>query len=84
MQIGKFDGADFKYDNSLAPKYPNKTLLVANLGIFIISQHFEIRQIEGLAILNMKIVFLKIVVQKYPKKAFLVKNTQIRHFWSQI
>ena len=25
-------------------------------------------------------VFLKIVVQKYPKKAFLVKNTQIRHF----
>ena len=26
----------------------------------------------------------KILAQKYPNKAFLVKNTQIRHFWFQI
>ena len=27
---------------------------------------------------------LKILAQKYPNKAFLVKNTQKWHFWSQI
>ena len=27
---------------------------------------------------------LKILAQKYPNRVFLVKNTQIRHFWSQI
>ena len=44
LQIDKFEGADFKYDNR----------------------------------------FFKILAQKYPIKAFWVKNTQIRHFWSQI
>ena len=41
LQLDKFEGADFKYDN-------------------------------------------KILAQKYPNKTFLVKNTQISHFWSKI
>ena len=32
----------------------------------------------------MTIVFLKFLAQKYRNAAFLVKNTQIRHCWSQI
>ena len=61
LQISKFEGADFKHGNSfsknLAPKiskedifgqkYPNKTFLVPNLGIFIISQYLAIGQIQG-------------------------------------
>ena len=41
LQIDKFEGADFRYDNSflkiLAQKYQNKAFLVPNLAIFIIS-----------------------------------------------
>ena len=44
LQIDKFEGADFKYDDT----------------------------------------FFQIFAQKHQNKAFLVKNTQIRHFWSQI
>ena len=47
LQFNKFEGADFKYDNSvfkiLAQKYTSKALVVPNLGIFIISQYFAIR-----------------------------------------
>ena len=49
LQLDKFEGADFKYDNSffkiLALKYPNKTFLVPNVGIFVFSQNFAIRHI---------------------------------------
>ena len=44
LQLEKFQGADFKYDNSI----------------------------------------FKLLDQKYPNKAFLVKNTQKRHCWSLI
>ena len=61
LQIDKFEDADFKYDNSifktLAQKYRNKAFLVKNaqirhffvpnLGIFVSSQNFAIRQIQG-------------------------------------
>ena len=51
LQMGKFESADFKYDNSflkiLAPKHPNKAFLVPDLGIFIFSRNFAIRQIRG-------------------------------------
>ena len=33
---------------------------------------------------NTTIVLFKILAQKYPNTAFLVKNTQARHFWPQI
>ena len=32
----------------------------------------------------MTIHFFKIIAQKYPNTAFLVKNTQARDFWTQI
>ena len=48
LQIGKFEGADFKYDKYCfqisAQKYPNKAFLVPNLGIFIFSRNFAVRQ----------------------------------------
>ena len=50
MQIDKFEGADFKYDNSvfkiLAHNYQNRAFLVPNLGIFIISQ-FQLHKFKG-------------------------------------
>ena len=49
--MDKLEGADFKYDNSffkiLAQKYPNKTFLVPNLAIFVISRNFASRSIRG-------------------------------------
>ena len=60
LQLDKFKGADFKYDNSFflisspkiskysifGQKYPNKALLVPNLSIFVSSQNFAITQIR--------------------------------------
>ena len=44
LQIYKFETADFKHDNSflkiIAQKYPNKGLLLPNLGIFVFSLNF--------------------------------------------
>ena len=44
QNFDKFEGADFKYGNnhfqSLTQKYPNKTLSVRNLGIFVFSEKF--------------------------------------------
>ena len=61
-------------------KYPNKAFLFPNSGIFVSS---KILQFEG-ADFKYEIIFLKILAQKYPNTVFLVKNTQIRHFQSQI
>ena len=81
LQIDKFKGADFKYDNSflkiLAQNYPRKTFLVPNLAIFIISRNFahkilQLDQYEG-ADFKFNDKFLK----------FWLKNTQIRYFWSK-
>ena len=51
MQLDKHEVADFKYDNSFlkisAQKYLSKVFLIPNLGIYIISQNFTMRQIWG-------------------------------------
>ena len=86
LQIYKFEGADFKYDNSLflilALKYPNKAFLIKNtqqgifspnLCIFVFSQNLQIYKFEG-ADFKYDNSFLK----------FQPKSTQIRHFGSQI
>ena len=48
LQLGKFDGTDFQYDNTfltfITPKYPIKEFRVPNLGIFVFLQNFTIRQ----------------------------------------
>ena len=45
----KFEGGDFKHDNSflktLAQTYLSKAFLVPDLGIFIFSRNFAFRQI---------------------------------------
>ena len=60
LELDKFKGVDFKYDNSFfkisspkiskcgifGQKYSNKALLVPNLSIFVSSQNFAIRQIR--------------------------------------
>ena len=86
LEIDKFEGADFKSDNSsfniLAQKYPNKEFFVKNIKIrhfWSQNQSFSFLQFcssTNLKVLisNMTIVFLK----------FQPKNTQIRHFWSKI
>ena len=85
MQIDKFKGADFKYDNSflkiLAQNYPNKTFLVPNLAIFIISRNFahkilQFDQYEG-ADFKFNNRLFKILAQKYPNKVFLVPSLSI-------
>ena len=49
LQFDKYEGADFKYGNkyfqNLLQKYANKAVLVPNLGIFVFSEKFGIRQI---------------------------------------
>ena len=71
LQFDKF--ADFKYDNSFwnfsKKKYPDKTLLVLNLGIFVISWNFVINKFEG--------AYFK--YDKYVSE-FQSKDTKIRHF----
>ena len=54
LQQDKFEDADFKYDNSIfkfqkyySQKYQIKTFLVTNLGIFVSSRNFDIRQTRG-------------------------------------
>ena len=51
LLLDKFEGADFKYKNSffqiLIQKYQHEAFLVRNLGVFVISWNFPIRQIRG-------------------------------------
>ena len=74
LQLRKFDGADFKYDNIFAKitahKYTNHTFLVSNLDIFVFFVKFAIRQISG--------CWFQIWQQFFFK--FQPKNMQIRHF----
>ena len=54
--------------------------MVPNLGIFVSSKNLQLDKFEG-ADFKYDNSFLK---QKCPNQAFLVKNTQIIHFWFQI
>ena len=51
LQLHKFQGVDFKYDNIVfkfqPKKYPNKEFLVPNLGIFSSAPKCVIRQTRG-------------------------------------
>ena len=52
LHLNKFEGADFKYDNSFLKfypkKYPNQAFLVPNLGIFVFfSEILQIDKFEG-------------------------------------
>ena len=51
LQLHKFEGVDFQYDNSffkiLPQKYPNKAFLVPNLGIFVCRKILQLDKFEG-------------------------------------
>ena len=86
LQIDKFEGTDFKYDNSffkiLAQKYPVKVFLVKNTQ----KQHFW-SQIQTFLFLHKILQLDKFenVGFKYDNSSlkFQPENTQIRHFWSR-
>ena len=83
LELDKFEGADFKYDNrffkTVAQKYPQEAFLVQNLGIFIISRNLATRQIQGCWFKIWQYCF-QTPVQKYPNKAFWVPNLAILVF----
>ena len=76
----KREGADFKYDITFlkffVQKYLNKSFLVPNLAIFIISQNNVIGQIQG-RWFQVTQYFFRIPVEKYSNKACLVPNLGI-------
>ena len=77
LQLDKFEGADFKFDNIFfqipAQKYPNHTFLVQNLDFFFLRKICNQTNLRVL-ISNMTIVFSNLQP----------KNTKIRHFWPDI
>ena len=81
LQLEKFEGADFKYDNmtnmtNSSSKIPKNAFLVPNLSIFFSFLFFEILQLVTFKGADFKYdnIFLK----------FMPKSTRIRHCWSQI
>ena len=81
--LDKFEGADFKYDNSLLNFLPQNTqlikFLVSNLGILIfhIISHFS--KFEG-ADFKYDNNFFTILTEKCPNKAFSVPNLGVFNF----
>ena len=79
MQLDKFEGADFKYDNSffkknLAQKYQNKAFLLPNLNIFILHQTLQAENFE-----DVDLKYDNSFFEFYPHP--LPENTQIKHFF---
>ena len=56
---------------------------ISNLGILFFCQILQIDKFEGVDFKYDK-NYLKIQAQKNTNKAFLVKNTQGKQFWTQI
>ena len=64
----------------LAQRYPKKAIFVPNLSIFVISQYFPVRQIQGLWFQIWQNCF-QIPEEKYIKKAFFMQNSGIFVFF---
>ena len=76
LQSGKFQGADFKYDNSfskIVPKHPNKVFAPKFKSFYFCRKRFSLWRIREC---------LYQIWQKFSSKFWL--NTQMRYFWSQI
>ena len=57
--------------------------MVTNFGILFFREIFQIDKFEG-ADFKYENSFFKTLPQKCPNQAFLFKETQVTHFWSQI
>ena len=77
LHLDKFEGADFKYDNIVSNSGPK----IPKSGVF--GPILEIDKLEDADFKYDNSIF-KILAETYPNKAFLVKNIQIKDFWSQI
>ena len=84
LQLGKFEGADLKYNYVLfkfqPKKYPNKSFLVRNLGIFAFSRNFAIRQIRGCS--NIAILFSN-SSPKLPKSGIFGPKFRNFHYFTK-
>ena len=83
LHLDQFEGADFKYDKIVFKCQHNNTQIRpywSQISAFL--YFFEILQLDKFKGADFKShnSFLKILAQKYPNKAFLVKNTQKWHF----
>ena len=80
LQLEKFEGADFKYDNNAFQiLIQNKESLVPNLGIFIFTKILQRDKFEDPDFKDEN-SFFKILIQKYLIIAFLVLNLAIYVF----
>ena len=77
LQLEKFEGAGFKYDNNFFQiafqKYPYKAFLVRKLRIFIFAPTLQQDKFQDTDSKHYNNIF-----------KFQPKNTQFRHFRSQI
>ena len=65
------------------PRIPKSGIFGPKFRHFFFREILQIDKFEG-ADFKYHNSFSTILSQKYPNKAILFKNTQIRHFWSQI
>ena len=85
-QFDKFEDDDISYGNIIF-KFQSKNIQIKHFWSLI--RHFsffrKILQIKKIEDAGFKYEngFSKFLIQNYQIKAFLVKNTQIKHFWSQ-
>ena len=87
LKLDKFEGADFKYDNSFF-KFQPKNIQIrhfwSQIQVYLFFHKIlQLNKFEGADFKYDNSIF-KNLARKYPNKTFLVKNIQIRHFWSKI
>ena len=75
----KIEGVDFKYDNSFFKSQPKNT----QIRHFVLKFLFLHKTLQQYKFKDTDFNFLN-SSPKIPNQIFLVKNTQIRHFWFQI
>ena len=86
LQFDKFEDGDIRYKNIIF-KFQSKNIQIKHFWSPI--KHFiffrKILQIDKIEDAGFKYDnrFSKCLIQNHQNKAFLVKNTQIKHFWSQ-
>ena len=68
LQLDKFEGVYFNYDNSVLKFWPKNTQIEA-----FFRKTLQLGEFEGADVKYDNIIF-----------KFQPKNTEIRHFWSQI
>ena len=81
LQFHKFEGADFKYDNSFlkiaARKYTNKTILISNLKFFCFCETFKSADFKYVN----SFFFFSNSALKHPR-FFFARNFAVSQIWA--